>query len=86
MSTPNAPSPTAELFDLRRRSLEESTQAWLRAVGQTRLVPPATGAALAELWRPLLSQGMELWQKAAAQGGAHARVLDAVESSHGPVG
>lgn len=70
MSTPN---PAQEMFDLWRRSLEEGTQAWLRAVGQP--PPPPSGATapgfpfdFTQFWRPLLTQGMEIWQKAAAQG------------------
>lgn len=69
MSTAN---PTQELFDLWRRSLEEGTQAWLKAMGRAG-TPPA-GAPLpdfAQFWRPLLTQGMEVWQKAAADGKVH---------------
>jgi polyhydroxyalkanoic acid synthase PhaR subunit len=67
MSTAN---PAQEAFDLWRKSLEEGTQAWLRAMGQagapTAAPPPAFD--FSQFWRPLLTQGMEAWQKAAAQG------------------
>jgi hypothetical protein len=62
-------NPTQELFDLWRKSLEDGTQAWLRGMGQTggpRESPPSFD--FTEFWRPLLTQGMEVWQKAAAQG------------------
>ncbi len=66
MSTAN---PTQELFDLWRKSLEEGTQAWLKAMGQAgmpRETPPIPD--FTQFWRPLLTQGMEVWQKAATQG------------------
>ncbi len=60
---------TQELFDLWRRSLEEGTQAWLKAMGP--VSPASTTTApfdFSQFWRPLLTQGMDVWQKAAAQG------------------
>jgi hypothetical protein len=66
MSTGN---PTQELFDLWRRSLEDGTQAWLKAMGQAAPVRETPFPDFTQFWRPLLTQGMEVWQKAAAQGG-----------------
>jgi hypothetical protein len=68
MTTGNA---TQELFDLWRRSLEEGTQAWLKAMRPTAPSPAPHAAPppdFTAFWRPLLAQGMEVWQKAAAQG------------------
>jgi Poly(R)-hydroxyalkanoic acid synthase subunit (PHA_synth_III_E) len=68
MATANA---TQELFDLWRRSLEEGTQAWLKAMGPAGFPPtPPTAAPFdfAQFRRPLLTQGMDVWQTAAAQG------------------
>lgn len=65
-------SPSQEAFDLWRRSLEEGTQAWLRAMGQFAAPQPAPSMPppfdFAQFWRPILTQGLEIWQKAAAQG------------------
>lgn len=65
MTTAN---PTQELFDLWRKSVEEGTQAWVRALGGSPAGPPPP-FDFAQLWRPILGQGMDIWQKAAAQGG-----------------
>ncbi|MBI3457915.1 MAG: hypothetical protein HY002_19225 [Candidatus Rokubacteria bacterium] len=65
----SAGNPTQELFDLWRKSLEEGTQAWLRAMGQAGAPPPTPPPFdFTQFWRPLLTQGMEIWQKAATQG------------------
>jgi hypothetical protein len=67
MTTPN---PAQDAFDIWRKALDEGTQAWVRALGQSPTPPPAAGAPdFSQFWRPILGQGMELWQKAAAQGG-----------------
>ncbi|HEV8306212.1 MAG TPA: hypothetical protein VGW35_00985 [Methylomirabilota bacterium] len=65
MSTVN---PAQEMFDLWRRSLEEGTQAWVRAMGQMSVPASAPAFDFTQLWRPVFDQGMESWQKAAAQG------------------
>ncbi|MGH7267366.1 MAG: hypothetical protein ACREMB_21305 [Candidatus Rokuibacteriota bacterium] len=65
MSTGN---PTQELFDLWRKSVDEGTQAWVRALGAPPAGPPPP-FDFAQFWRPILGQGMDVWQKAAAQGG-----------------
>ncbi len=60
---------TQELFDLWRRSLEEGTQAWLKAMGPMTQAPPSSPPFdFSQFWRPLLTQGMDVWQQAAAQG------------------
>lgn len=66
-----AANQTQELFDLWRRSLEEGTQAWVKAMGQAggpSMAPPTAPFDFTQMWRPLLTQGMDVWQKAAAQG------------------
>ena len=70
MTTSN---PVQEMFDLWRKSLEEGTQAWLRVASQTAAPQPSPTASglpfdFTQFWRPLLTQGMEIWQTAAAQG------------------
>ena len=63
-------NPVQDAFDIWKKALEDGTQAWVRALGQTP-APQATPGApdFSQFWRPILSQGMEIWQKAAAQGG-----------------
>ncbi|MDR7503146.1 MAG: hypothetical protein QN119_13170 [Armatimonadota bacterium] len=65
-----APDPTQALFDLWKQAIEEGTRTWLRAVTQAGQAAAGTAAAadLAQLWRPLLGQGMEIWERAARQG------------------
>lgn len=58
-----------EIFDPWRRAVKESTEAWVRAMGQAAKPPQPPLPDFTEFWRPLLAQGMELWQKAAAEGG-----------------
>ncbi len=53
-----------QLFDLWKRQLEESTQAWARLVSQTSAAPPSDPAAF---WRPVLDQGVQTWAKLFAQ-------------------
>ena len=75
MTSPS--NPVQDAFDLWKKSLEEGTQAWLSALGQS--VPDPGAAArstspppvdFSQFWRPILSQGMELWQRAAQAQGA----------------
>jgi polyhydroxyalkanoate synthesis regulator phasin len=55
---------TTQLFDLWRRQLEESTQAWTRLMNQP---SPAAGPDPVAFWRPVLNQGLEQWAKMFAQ-------------------
>src|SRR5262245_55475689 len=67
MSNPN---PVQDAFEIWKKALEDGTQAWVRALGQSAAPqPPPNIPDFSQFWRPILSQGMELWQKAAAQGG-----------------
>jgi hypothetical protein len=54
---------TTQLFDMWRRQLEESTQAWSRMVSQTPASPPDPTT----FWRPVLNQGLEQWARMFAQ-------------------
>jgi hypothetical protein len=54
---------TTQLFDMWRRQLEESTQAWARMVSQAPAAPPDPMA----FWKPLLNQGLEPWARMFAQ-------------------
>jgi len=59
-----------DAFEIWKKALEDGTQAWVRALGQTPSPAAPPGAPdFSEFWRPILGQGMEIWQKAAAQGG-----------------
>jgi hypothetical protein len=65
-----AQNPVQDAFDMWKKALDEGTQAWLRALGQAPSRPTSpSGPDFSQFWRPILTQGMELWQKAAAQGG-----------------
>jgi hypothetical protein len=57
--------PTTQMFDMWRRQLEESTQAWSRLVGQA--PAPAAAPDPAAFWRPVLNQGLEQWARIFAQ-------------------
>jgi len=55
---------TTQFFDMWRRQLEESAQAWTRMVNQA----PAAGAPdPMAFWRPVLNQGLEQWARMFAQ-------------------
>ena len=57
--------PTTPFFDMWRKQLEESTQAWTRMVGQApAAAPPPDPMAF---WRPVLNQGLEQWARMFAQ-------------------
>jgi hypothetical protein len=55
---------TAQFFDMWRKQLEDSTQAWTRMVSQA--APAPTPDPLA-FWRPVLNQGLEQWARMFAQ-------------------
>jgi Poly(R)-hydroxyalkanoic acid synthase subunit (PHA_synth_III_E) len=56
---------TTQFFDMWRRQLEESTQAWTRMVSQAPpTAPPPDPMAF---WRPVLNQGLEQWARMFAQ-------------------
>jgi hypothetical protein len=55
---------TTQFFDMWRRQLEESTQAWTRMLSQTPAAPPPDPVAF---WRPVLNQGLEQWARMFAQ-------------------
>jgi hypothetical protein len=61
----DASTTTAQFFDMWRRQLEESTQAWTRLVSQAS-APTAAPDPLA-FWRPVLNQGLEQWARLFAQ-------------------
>src|SRR5881296_150541 len=58
-ATPN------QLFDMWRKQVEESTQAWTRLLSQRAptMAPPDPAA----FWRPVLDQGVQTWAKLFAQ-------------------
>jgi hypothetical protein len=55
---------TQQLFDLWRRQLEESSQAWTRMVSQA---PPTALPDPMAFWRPVLTQGLDQWAQMFAQ-------------------
>jgi hypothetical protein len=57
-------SPATQLFDMWRKQLEESTQAWTRMVSQAAPAPAPDPMAF---WRPVLNQGLEQWARMFAQ-------------------
>src|SRR5438874_18779 len=66
-ATPN------QLFEMWRKQVEESTQAWTRLLSQrtpTMAPPDPTG-----FWRPVLYQGLETWAKLFAQTPASPELL-----------
>ena len=65
-----AQNPVQDAFEIWKKALEDGTQAWVRALGQSASPHPPPGAPdFSQFWRPILGQGMDIWQKAAAQGG-----------------
>jgi Poly(R)-hydroxyalkanoic acid synthase subunit (PHA_synth_III_E) len=58
-------SDATQFFDMWRKQLEESTQAWTRLVSQTQ--PPTTPPDPTAFWRPVLNQGLEQWARMFAQ-------------------
>jgi hypothetical protein len=55
---------STQFFDMWRRQLEESTQAWSRMVSQA---PPAAPPDPTAFWKPVLNQGLEQWARMFAQ-------------------
>jgi hypothetical protein len=64
LTEPMMSDTTTQLFDMWRRQLEESTQAWTRLVGQAAPAAPPDPVAF---WRPVLNQGLEQWARMFAQ-------------------
>ena len=62
-------NPLQDALEIWKKALDDGTQAWVRAMGQppTSQAPPGL-PDFSQFWRPILGQGMDLWQKAAAQG------------------
>jgi hypothetical protein len=54
-----------QFFDMWRKQLEESTQAWSRMVSQTAAPGPTPDPTA--FWRPVLNQGLEQWARMFAQ-------------------
>ena len=62
--------PVQDALEIWKKALEDGTRAWVRALGQAPTPQTPPGAPdFSQFWRPILGQGMEIWQKAAAQGG-----------------
>jgi len=53
-----------QLFEMWRKQLDESTQAWTRMVSQAAPAPAPDPVAF---WRPVLNQGLEQWARLFAQ-------------------
>jgi hypothetical protein len=65
-----AQNPVQDALEMWKKALDEGTQAWVRAMGQPSGPQTPPGAPdFSQFWRPILGQGMDLWQQAAAQGG-----------------
>src|SRR5262245_60000167 len=63
-------NPVQDAFEIWKKALEDGTHAWVQAMGQAPSPQAPPGMPdFSQFWRPILGQGMELWQKAAAQGG-----------------
>jgi len=54
----------AQFFEMWRKQLEDSTQAWTRLVSQAAPAPAPDPLAF---WRPVLNQGLEQWARMFAQ-------------------
>jgi hypothetical protein len=63
MAMTDASAVTSQLFEMWRRQLEDTTQAWTRLVSQAPAPPPDPLA----FWRPVLNQGLEQWARMFAQ-------------------
>src|SRR2546426_12566906 len=54
--------PTQQLFDLWKKGLEDSTQAWSRLLTQSPAAPPDPTA----FWKPVVEQWMQVWARTIA--------------------
>src|SRR3989442_12807663 len=64
MTMTDASAATAQFFEMWRKQLEDSTQAWTRMVSQATPAPTPDPVAF---WRPVLNQGLEQWARMFAQ-------------------
>jgi hypothetical protein len=65
-------NPVQDALEIWKKALEDGTQAWVRSLGQMQGAQVASAAPdFSQFWRPILGQGMDMWQKAAAQGGVN---------------
>jgi hypothetical protein len=60
----DASAATAQFFDMWRKQLEDSTQAWTRMMSEAAPVPAPDPMAF---WRPVLNSGLEQWARMFAQ-------------------
>ena len=60
----DASAATAQFFEIWRKQLEDSTQAWTRMVTQAAPTPAPDPMAF---WRPVLNSGLEQWARMFAQ-------------------
>lgn len=58
-----AESPSQQLFEIWRKGMEESAQAWSRLLSHS----PAAPADPAALWRPVVEQWVQAWARMLAQ-------------------
>jgi hypothetical protein len=58
-----AENPSQQMFDLWRKGMEESAQAWTRLLSQSPAAPPDPAA----LWRPVVEQWVQAWARMLAQ-------------------
>src|SRR3989442_15139139 len=54
--------PTQQFFDMWKKGLEESTQAWARLLSQSPAAPPDPTA----FWKPVVEQWMQVWARTIA--------------------
>ena len=60
----DASAATAQFFDMWRKQLEDSTQAWTRMMSQAAPAPAPDPMAF---WRPVLNSGLEQWARMFSQ-------------------
>src|SRR6266478_7529516 len=51
--------PTQQFFDMWKKGLEDSTQAWARLLSQSTAAPPDPTA----FWRPAVEQSVQTWAR-----------------------